>query len=179
MLNLEFQRKNKKTNYPTFHHLFLSYPPWYAFFPNSFFLHIIIDFFSILDIYSANKNYAICNFFTGHIIWSSFLVLLDHHVNVLLYLQSSANLKLYYVACYSLIAGIILFGGLLAPTVTYLPPIVLSLFFFFFLQSYCSLFASFRLFNLTCFIYNTFDESPSNVGEVGSQSLHYVSFYQI
>lgn len=29
---------------------------------------------------------------------------------------SSANLKLYYATCYSLIAGIILFGGLLAPT---------------------------------------------------------------
>ncbi|KAL4018850.1 hypothetical protein IC575_022476 [Cucumis melo] len=29
---------------------------------------------------------------------------------------SSENLKLYYVTCYSLIAGIILFGGLLAPT---------------------------------------------------------------
>lgn len=66
----------------------------------------------ILDIYSANKNYAICSFFTCHI-----LLLADHHVNILLYLQSSANLKLYYVTCYSLIAGIILFGGLLAPTV--------------------------------------------------------------
>lgn len=41
----------------------------------------------------------------------------DDHLNMLLYLQSSENLKLYYVTCYSLIAGIILFGGLLAPTV--------------------------------------------------------------
>ncbi|KAJ9678689.1 hypothetical protein PVL29_020775 [Vitis rotundifolia] len=29
---------------------------------------------------------------------------------------SSANLKLYYAACFSLLAGIIIFGGLLAPT---------------------------------------------------------------
>ncbi|MBA0604343.1 hypothetical protein Godav_017010, partial [Gossypium davidsonii] len=29
---------------------------------------------------------------------------------------TSANLKVYYVTCYSLIAGIIIFGGLLAPT---------------------------------------------------------------
>ncbi|RVW19977.1 Protein ORANGE-GREEN, chloroplastic [Vitis vinifera] len=29
---------------------------------------------------------------------------------------SSANLKLYYATCFSLIAGIIIFGGLLAPT---------------------------------------------------------------
>ncbi|RVW98219.1 Protein ORANGE-GREEN, chloroplastic [Vitis vinifera] len=31
-------------------------------------------------------------------------------------MQSSANLKLYYAACFSLLAGIIIFGGLLAPT---------------------------------------------------------------
>lgn len=41
---------------------------------------------------------------------------------MLLYLQTSANLKLYYVTCSSLIIGIVLFGGLLAPTVIYLPP---------------------------------------------------------
>ncbi|MBA0790040.1 hypothetical protein Gohar_014710 [Gossypium harknessii] len=32
---------------------------------------------------------------------------------------TSANLKVYYVTCYSLIAGIIIFGGLLAPTVSH------------------------------------------------------------
>ena len=36
-------------------------------------------------------------------------------------MQSSANLKLYYATCFSLIAGIIIFGGLLAPTVSYHP----------------------------------------------------------
>ena len=36
-------------------------------------------------------------------------------------MQSSANLKLYYAACFSLLAGIIIFGGLLAPTVSNLP----------------------------------------------------------
>lgn len=32
--------------------------------------------------------------------------------------QTAANLKVYYATCFSLIAGIILFGGLLAPTVS-------------------------------------------------------------
>ena len=34
-------------------------------------------------------------------------------------LQTSENLKQYYASCFSLIAGIIIFGGLLAPTVSY------------------------------------------------------------
>lgn len=33
-------------------------------------------------------------------------------------MQSSANLKQYYATCFSLIAGIIIFGGLLAPIVS-------------------------------------------------------------
>jgi len=33
-------------------------------------------------------------------------------------IQTAANLKVYYATCFSLIAGIILFGGLLAPTVS-------------------------------------------------------------
>lgn len=35
-----------------------------------------------------------------------------------IYAQNSTNLKQYYATCFSLIAGFMLFGGLLAPTVS-------------------------------------------------------------
>lgn len=40
--------------------------------------------------------------------------------------QTTANLKLYYATCFTIVAGVIIFGGLLAPSVS------------FFLYFYCS-----------------------------------------
>jgi len=41
-------------------------------------------------------------------------------INYMCYLQTSANLRQYYATCFSLISGIILFGGLLAPSVRFI-----------------------------------------------------------
>lgn len=49
----------------------------------------------------------------------SFIRMLITWISILSCLQSAENLKLYYATCFSLIAGIIIFGGLLAPIVSY------------------------------------------------------------
>ena len=89
MQNSEFQLKNLIGSFLIFHHLFHSCLRWYVFVP---FLHLIDT--TMHGCLLRYQNFTSCE-------------------------QSAANLKVYYATCFTLIAGIMVFGGFLAPIVSY------------------------------------------------------------